>query len=132
MPRPTPIPAVLALALAASTGARAADGPAVGHMVFFELNDPSDAAVEKLIAACDEYLSGHDGTLYYAAGRRVTEHTRDVNQTDFQVALHLVFESKAAHDAYQKAPRHLKFIEENQDNWRSVRVFDSYLGSAKK
>ena len=33
----------------------------------------------------------------------------------------------AAHDAYQKAERHLKFIEENEDTWKKVRVFDSSL-----
>jgi hypothetical protein len=38
-----------------------------------------------------------------------------------------VFESRAAHDAYQTAPRHLKFIEENRENWKSVEVYDSYL-----
>jgi len=40
---------------------------------------------------------------------------------------YLVFKSKAAHDEYSKAERHMKFIEENKDNWKNVRVFDSYL-----
>ena len=52
---------------------------------------------------------------------------RDVNDRDFDVALHLVFKSKAAHDQYAKAERHLKFIEENKATWKKVRVFDSYL-----
>jgi hypothetical protein len=39
--------------------------------------------------------------------------------------LHVVFENRAAHDAYQTAPRHLKFIEENKATWKKVRVFDS-------
>jgi hypothetical protein len=38
-----------------------------------------------------------------------------------------VFKSMAAHEAYQKAERHLKFIEENKANWKKVRVFDSYV-----
>jgi hypothetical protein len=37
------------------------------------------------------------------------------------------FKDKAAHDECQKAERHLKFIEENQANWKKVRVFDSYV-----
>jgi len=131
MPRSILTPAVLAFALAASGGARAADGPGLGHMVFFELKDGSDAAVKKLIAACDEYLSGHEGTLHYSAGARAADLDRDVNQTDFHVALHVVFESRAAHDAYQTAPRHLKFIEENQDDWKSVKVFDSYIDTSR-
>jgi nitrilase len=52
---------------------------------------------------------------------------RDVNDRDFDVALHLVFESKAAHDKYQTHPRHLKLIEENKHLWSKVRVFDSYV-----
>jgi hypothetical protein len=37
----------------------------------------------------------------------------------------VVFESRAAHDAYQVAPRHVQFIEENKANWAKVRVFDA-------
>ena len=48
-----------------------------------------------------------------------------MNDRDFDVALHVVFKDKAAHDEYQKTARHLKFIEENQANWKKVRVFDS-------
>ena len=51
--------------------------------------------------------------------------TRPVNQTDFDVALQVVFETRAAHDAYQVAPRHVQFIEENKANWAKVRVFDA-------
>ena len=52
---------------------------------------------------------------------------REVNDLNFDVSLHLVFASKAAHDKYQDHPRHLKFVEENKENWEKVRVFDSYL-----
>jgi len=55
---------------------------------------------------------------------------RPVNDPDFDVSLHIVFVNKAAHDKYQEHPRHLKFIEENKDNWEKVRVFDSYLSPA--
>jgi quinol monooxygenase YgiN len=126
--RPTTlIPAVLGLALAASPGARAEESGGLGHMVFFELEDASDAAVAKLVAACHEYLSGHEGTLHFSVGVRAKDLVRDVNQTDYHVALHLVFESRAAHDAYQSAPRHHQFIEENRANWKSVEVYDSDL-----
>ena len=47
----------------------------------------------------------------------------------FDVSLLIVFESRAAHDAYQAAPRHLEFIERNASLWKGVRVFDSYLGA---
>ena len=50
---------------------------------------------------------------------------RPVNQLDFDIALQTVFESRAAHDAYQVHPRHLQFIDENKANWERVRVFDA-------
>ncbi|MCA9162708.1 MAG: Dabb family protein [Planctomycetales bacterium] len=96
-------------------------------MVFFQLNDDSDAAKQKLVAACDKYLSDHEGTVYYSAGVLAEDLDREVNVRDFHVALHLVFENKAAHDKYQTHPRHLKFIEENKADWKGVRVFDSYI-----
>ena len=106
--------------------------PAMAHIVFFKLKDDSEAAKEKLVAACQEYLSGHDGTVHFSAGTRAAEFDRDVNDDQFDVSLHLVFESKAAHDTYQTHSRHLSFIEENKGNWASVRVFDSYVPPAAK
>lgn len=101
--------------------------PQLAHMVFFTLADDSPENQQKLVAACDKYLTGHDGTVYYSAGAIAQDLDRDVNDRDFDVALHIVFANKAAHDKYQTHPRHLKFIEENKELWSSVRVFDSYV-----
>ena len=108
-----------------------APGPMLAHMVFFELKDGSDASKEKLAAACQKYLSGHKGTVHFSVGAIAEDLKRDVNDRDFHVALHVVFKNKAAHDAYMKNERHLKFIEECQEGWKKVRVFDSYLWGAK-
>jgi hypothetical protein len=99
--------------------------PMIVHDVYFTLKDNSPAAQAKLVAACKKYLSGHPGTVYFSAGVLAKDLNRDVNDRDWDVALHLVFENKAAHDKYQDAERHKKFIEENKDNWKKVRVFDS-------
>ncbi len=100
----------------------------VGHMVYFTLLDNSEAAKATLIAACHKYLKGHPGTTFYAAGPRVADLTREVNDQAFDVALQLVFENRAAHDAYQTHERHLQFIAENKGNWKQARVFDAYVG----
>ncbi len=100
--------------------------PQSGH-VYFTLKDKSPQAKAKLLAACKKYLSGHPGTVWFAAGARAEEFARDVNDAAFDVALHVVFKDKAAHDVYQVAEKHLKFIQENKDSWEKVRVFDSYL-----
>ena len=99
----------------------------LGHMVYFTLKDKSPAAVEKMVEACKKYLTGHAGTVFFAAGTLVPDLARPVNQLDFDVALQVVFDSREAHDAYQVHPRHLQFIEENKPGWERVRVFDAYV-----
>ena len=105
-------------------------GPLIGHMVYFKLKDGSAAGRQKMVDACDRYLSKHDGVVFYAAGPIAADFKRDVNVTEWDVALHLVFADKAAHDRYQDHPDHVKFIAENKDTWAAVRVFDSELKSA--
>jgi Stress responsive A/B Barrel Domain len=97
----------------------------LAHNVYFTLNDRSETAVEKLVAACKKYLVSHPGVVFFACGTLQEELSRPVNDRDFDVSLHLVFDTKASHDAYQDAPRHRTFVEENRDNWAKVRVFDS-------
>jgi hypothetical protein len=106
---------------------RAEAQPMLSHDVYFSLKDNSPQAKQKLIAACKKYLTDHPGTVRFAVGPLAEEMKRDVNDRDFDVALHVLFKNRAAHDQYAKAERHLKFIEENKDNWKRVRVFDSYV-----
>jgi Stress responsive A/B Barrel Domain len=105
-----------------------AGGGQIAHMVYFTLKDKSPAARKKLVDACKKYLDKHDGTVYFSAGVVSDDFKREVNVRDWDVALHLVFKDKAAHDKYQDHPRHTKFIEENRDNWEKVRVFDAVVG----
>jgi Stress responsive A/B Barrel Domain len=100
----------------------------IGHMVYFALKDSSLANRTKLVEACKKHLTGHEGTVYFAAGVLAEEFAREVNDRQWDVALHLVFQDKAAHDQYQDHPRHEVFIKENKETWKSVRVFDSLLG----
>jgi hypothetical protein len=109
-----------------ATGAGAVE-PQLAHMVYFKLKDNSGANRARLVAACKLLLTNHPGTVSFATGTLAGDFTREVNDRDFDVSLHLVFTNKAAHDKYQDDPRHLKFVEENKENWEKVRVFDSYL-----
>jgi Stress responsive A/B Barrel Domain len=97
----------------------------LAHMVYFTLNDNSPEAVHKLVEACNKYLNKHDGEVYFSVGTRVKDLKREVNDQDFDVALHVVFQNRAAHDKYQDHPRHIDFIKENRANWKKVRVFDA-------
>jgi hypothetical protein len=124
-----------AVSLAVAQGS-AADGAGQGgdaplaHMVFFKLADPSAANLATMVEACQKYLSDHEGTLHFSVGVRAAEYDREVNAKDFDIALHLVFKNKAAHDVYQTHPRHVEFIEQNKALWAGVRVYDSYLAPA--
>jgi hypothetical protein len=99
----------------------------LAHNVFFSLKDDSPEAQQALVAGCQKYLSKHPGTVFFAAGILADELNRDVNDRNFDVALHVVFDSRAAHDQYQEAADHHRFIEEFKDNWEKVRVFDSVV-----
>lgn len=97
----------------------------LAHNVFFTLNDPSPAKVDELVAACRKYLNVQPGIVFFAAGPRNPNLTRDVNATDWHVGLTIVFTDQAAHDAYQDDPTHTRFIDEMKANWSAVRVYDS-------
>jgi hypothetical protein len=96
----------------------------LAHAVYFSLKDRSPAALAKLLASCRTHLTGHPGTVFFSVGT-CAAYDRQVNDRDFDVALFIVFESHAAHDAYQVADRHETFIAENATNWAKVRVFDA-------
>jgi hypothetical protein len=96
----------------------------LAHNVYFSLNESTPANRQKLVDACKKYLANHPGTVYFGAGA-VCDLDRPVNDRDFDVGLHLVFKDRAAHDAYQIAPLHEKFIAENKATWKKVRVFDT-------
>ncbi len=86
----------------------------LAHNVFFKLKDNSQEAAEKLISEARKYLSGHPGEAFFAVGTLNTELDREVNDMNFDIALHVVFESKQAQDAYQVHERHLEFIANNK------------------
>lgn len=95
------------------------------HNVFFRLRDRSPNAVAALTAACRKYLTVQPGIAYFAAGPVAADLTRDVNVTDWDVGLTVVFVDRHSHDLYQDDATHNQFIAENKANWDSVRVFDS-------
>lgn len=101
--------------------------PHLSHAVYFTLKDRTPAAAAKLVESCQKYLTGHPGTVFFSVGTCAAEYDRQVNDRDYDVALTIVFESHAAHDVYQTAPRHEQFIAENATDWKKVRVFDANL-----
>jgi hypothetical protein len=97
------------------------------HDVYFTLKDRSPQAVQALIDACKKYLTVQQGIVFFCCGKLEPELKREVNDLDFDVALHVVFQDRAAHDAYQTDATHNQFIAEMKHNWAKVRVFDSLV-----
>jgi Stress responsive A/B Barrel Domain len=111
--------------------AEAAD-PQLAHAVYFTLKDQSPKSREKFIASCEKYLTGHKGAVSFSIGTIAEDVKEPVSDREFDVALHVVFETKAALAEYLKSERHDKFVAENKDGFAKVRVFDSYLSATKK
>ena len=99
----------------------------LAHNVFFKLKDNAPARTDALVAACQKYLNVQPGIVFFAAGTLCRELKRDVNDLDWDVGLHLVFDGQGSHDAYQDDPTHNRFIDEMKSNWAGVRVFDSFV-----
>ena len=123
-----PLGCLLVLSMLWATPARAEER-ILHHDVYFKLKDNSAQAKAKFIAACKQYLTDHPGMVWFAVGEKAEGFQREVNDRDFDVVLQIIFTGKAAHDAYMKAERHLKFIEETKPNWEKVRGFDWYAKS---
>lgn len=100
------------------------------HNVYFTLKDSSAEKIDTLVKECQKYLSVQDGIVSFSCGVRETGLNREVNDTEFDVSLHILFETRVAHDAYQNEEQHHIFIDRNQENWAQVRVFDTVTGES--
>ncbi len=114
------------LAGAVMPAAEAAE-PQLAHAVYFTLKDPSTKSREKFIASCEKYLTKHKGAVSFTIGTMAEDVKEPVSDREFDVALHVVFEDKAALAEYLKSERHEKFVAENKEGFAKVRVFDSYV-----
>jgi hypothetical protein len=116
--------AALARVPAADDGAQP-----LAHMVFFQLKDRSAASRTAFAESTRKHLGGIDGVTYFSVG--IIAEDEDVQEPvsvkDFDVALHVVFPSKAAKAVYLKNAHHDAFVAENKDQFAKVQVFDSFL-----
>jgi hypothetical protein len=113
-------------------GARMKNEKFFAHMVFFKLMDLSDHAVETFLDACVTYLSGHLGQVHFSVGLRAVDIARDVSDTGFDVAMHVVFAGREKYDEYAASKAHEEFITVTAGLSTGRRVFDSYIERAVK
>ena len=80
------------------------------HIVIFWTDPAQPNAVDELVAGANKYLKAIPGVLHFHVGKMSPSPRPVVDQT-YQVALNLVFSSKAAEQAYQVHPQHIEFVE---------------------
>lgn len=97
------------------------------HIVFFSLPDRSPSVCQRFIDACKKFLDGHPGLIHFSLAKRDVEMTRPVVDQNFDFAMHMIFESKGAYEAYARHKRHEEFITVAGSISNHRRVFDSLL-----
>jgi carbonic anhydrase len=102
------------------------------HVVYFWLKEGvTDAQRNRLVDDCKTYLGAVETVNHIEVGIPAgTE--RSVVDNSYGVCLILHFEDKAGHDYYQKAEKHLRFIERNQEIWDRVQVYDMIPHSTER
>lgn len=98
---------------------------AFAHTVYFWFKNPDNAADKaKFEASLKKFLNNSEyaKTKYIGTPPKAV---RDVVDDSFTYSLILSFESAEAQEAYQSEEAHLIFIEECQDLWEKVIVYDS-------
>jgi len=116
----------------AATGLMAAgcstSEPGIGtrfiHHVFFWLKEPvTTEAREKFEKALKELVTIETIIDYHLGIPAGT--SREVIDASYTYSLLTTYKNKADQDIYQTHPKHLKFIEDCQDLWERVVVYDS-------
>lgn len=94
------------------------------HVVIFWTDPAQPNAADELIAGANQYLQAIPGVLHFHVGK-MSPSPRPVVEQSYQVALNLVFPSKAAEQAYQTHPQHIEFAEKIcKRTCQKVVVFD--------
>lgn len=102
--------------------------PGFVHNVYFWLKEGTS---EDLIRAWTSEMAGFKDipsvSSFYHGPPAMTEREVVDNSYDYSISVH--FTDKAAHDAYQEDPIHLKMIDNHKDIWERVQVYDNFAGS---
>ncbi|WP_373056737.1 Dabb family protein [Zunongwangia sp. H14] len=97
------------------------------HVVYFWLNNPdSPEDREAFQTSLQKFMDNSK----YAQTKFIgipAETPREVVDNSYTYSLILTFPSKEIQDKYQKEAAHLTFIEESEDLWEKVQVYDSVM-----
>jgi hypothetical protein len=95
------------------------------HSVFFTCKPGTTPAdIDGQIADAQSLLGKIPSVRLIRSGRRETSMQRDVNVTDYDIGLVVLFDDKAGHDLYAEHALHLQYVGKYKEHWQQVRVFD--------
>ena len=94
------------------------------HQVYFWLKNPGNEADRAKLVECLKTLTAIKTIKSYHLGITAGS-SRDVVDGSFDISWLNVFKDRAAQDAYQIDPIHLKFIDDYKHLWDRVIVYDS-------
>lgn len=94
------------------------------HHVYFWLAFPEKQEDHAALLAGLKALSKVPSIQQFHIGIPASTN-RDVIDTSYQFSWLAVFPDKAAQDAYQTDPIHLKFVADCKNLWKEVKVLDS-------
>jgi hypothetical protein len=104
-----------------------ADKPGLIHSVFFWLKEDLSEADEAAFIAGVESLKTIRSIKSCYIGPPAPTEERGVVDNSYSYALIVHFEDVTGQDAYQVDPIHLKFVEDHQDKWTKVVVYDNLI-----
>ena len=96
------------------------------HSIYFSLTSNTPKSRESLTQICLKYLADHPGIKVFAIGE-LADMKRDVSVVNYDIAMNILWDSKASYDAYLKSPGHDAFFPATNGMIRLTQVFDSYL-----
>ncbi len=115
---------VMAGAAALPAMAQSKKGGAMMHQVFFWLKPGTSAQERQRFSRELTKLSQIKNIKTAFIGVPESTEKREVVDNSFDFSITFMFDSVKEHDAYQVAPDHKKFIENCQDLWARVQVYD--------
>jgi hypothetical protein len=98
---------------------------ALMHHVFFWLKEPDNKAHRNQFEKALEDLIKVETIKVSHIGVPAETEERGVVENSYTYSYMVMFDSPEDQNIYQKHPLHLKFIEENEQLWEKVVVYDS-------
>lgn len=94
------------------------------HIVLFWFKEGTPSSAGGVVLAdCEQLLKRIPSVRHLWAGRAAMT-PRPVVDNSYDVALCVVYDDQAGHDAYQEHPLHKQFTARHKEHWKRIQVYD--------